>query len=91
MRLPARGSRRAWVTSILWRAFGWLLVLPVLVCAIGGWGLQDAGPLMRLGAIAVAVFFVYVMVRFEMMLWSVGRLDKARPQAEPDSGSAERR
>jgi hypothetical protein len=77
--------------SIMWRTLAWLIVLTVVVCAIGGWGLTSDGPLVRLGAIAVAVFFVYVLVRFEMMLWSVARSARASPQAEQDSGRADRR
>ncbi len=59
--------------SVLWRALVWLLVLTVLACAIGGWGLPDGDPVLRVGAIAFAVFLGYIAVRFEMMLRSAAR------------------
>lgn len=59
--------------SVLWRVLVWLLVLTVLACAIGGWGLPDDDPLLRVGAIAFAVFLGYIAVRFEMMLRSAAR------------------
>jgi hypothetical protein len=68
----------------MWRVFGWLLALATLVCAVGGWGPAAGAPLMRVGAVAFAVFLVYLMVRVEMMLWSVARSGRTRPPDDED-------
>lgn len=71
--------------SYLWRAFVWLIVLTVLVCAIGGFGLEDVGPVMRLGAIAFAFFLVVILIRFEMLLRSAERAGAASRSADEES------
>ncbi|MBB5868507.1 hypothetical protein F4553_001886 [Allocatelliglobosispora scoriae] len=73
MRPLRKVGRQALVVSVLWRVLGWLLVLFVVACAVGGWGLPDDDPLFRIAAIGFAVFFVYIAVRFEMLLRSAGR------------------
>ena len=76
MRTPRKAGRQALVMSVLWRVLVWLLVLTVLACAIGGWGLPDDDPLFRVGAVAFALFLGYIAVRFEMLLRSAARPDR---------------
>lgn len=76
MRARRKAGRQALVMSVLWRVLVWLLVLTVLACAIGGWGLPDDDPLVRVGAVAFAIFLGYIAIRFEMMLRSATPKDR---------------
>nr|WP_244872257.1 ATP-binding protein [Catellatospora sp. TT07R-123] len=76
MRSPRKAGRQALVMSVLWRVLVWLLVSTVLACAIGGWALPEGDPLFRVGAIAFAVIFGYIAIRFELMMRSAGRSDQ---------------
>ncbi len=69
--------------SVLWRVLVWLLVATILAWTVVGWGLPDDDPLFRVGAIAFAIFLVYIAVRVEMMLHAAVRSGRESRGGEP--------